>query len=186
MGVSNSFSKSQVGVKLFSDTGQHGDLCPEPEVLQLFGRGENFDFQDLSRSCSSTKAPLYGYVADGYWSDVGNLDVYRQVQQDCLDGKVRIALPGPRAERPFHRGGGAVIDPDVVVAGPVYIGRWARVEAGVELGQYTVIGPNCLVSAGGKHQAFDSMGRSPGWFWQRAQGLCLGGRMPEFSSGSRS
>ncbi|NLM40202.1 MAG: NTP transferase domain-containing protein [Firmicutes bacterium] len=134
--------------EVFSDTVNTGIYVLEPEVLQLFGRGENFDFsRDLFPKLLKQKAPLYGYVADGYWSDVGNLDVYRQVQQDCLDGKVRIVLPEPRAEGLFIEEG-AVIDPDVVVAGPVYIGRGARVEAGVELGQYTVIGPNCLVSAG--------------------------------------
>ena len=29
--------------------------------------------------------PLYGYVMDGYWQDIGNLDQYRQANFDALD-----------------------------------------------------------------------------------------------------
>ena len=32
--------------------------------------------------------PLYGYVLEGYWQDIGNLDQYRQANFDALDGKV--------------------------------------------------------------------------------------------------
>lgn len=134
--------------EVFSDTVNTGIYVLEPEVLQLFGRGENFDFsRDLFPKLLQQKAPLYGYIADGYWSDVGNLDVYRQAQQDCLDRKVRITLPEPRGDGLFIEEG-AVIDPDVEIRGPVYIGRGTRIEAGVELGKYSVIGPNCRIAAG--------------------------------------
>ena len=38
--------------------------------------------------------PLYGYVMDGYWQDIGNLDQYRQANFDALDEKVRLDVPG--------------------------------------------------------------------------------------------
>ena len=38
--------------------------------------------------------PLYGYVMDGYWQDIGNLDQYRQANFDALDEEVRLDVPG--------------------------------------------------------------------------------------------
>ena len=79
--------------EVFSDTVNTGIYVLEPEVLQEFAKGQNVDFsRDLFPKLLAKEAPIYGYIADGYWSDVGNLEVYRQAQQDCLDGKVRIDL----------------------------------------------------------------------------------------------
>lgn len=134
--------------EVFSDTVNTGIYVLEPEVLQLFDKGQNFDFsKDLFPKLLSQKAPLYGYVADGYWSDVGNLEVYRKAQEDCLDGKVQINLPKALKDGVFLEEG-AVLPDDVDLTGPVYIGRGTRIESGVQLGEYCVIGPNCRIEAG--------------------------------------
>lgn len=127
--------------QVFSDTVNTGIYVLEPEVLELYERGQNFDFsRDLFPRLLKEGAPIYGYVAEGYWSDVGSLEVYHGAQQDCLDGKVQIQLP--QAYSP-----GVYIEKDVVVAegaeivGPAYIGRGVRISDGVFLGPYSVIGP---------------------------------------------
>ena len=43
--------------------------------------------------------PLYGYVCDGYWQDIGNLDQYRQANIDALDERVSLDVPGHPAAR---------------------------------------------------------------------------------------
>ena len=134
--------------EVFSDTVNTGIYVLEPEVLQEFARGQNFDFsRDLFPKLLAKQAPLYGYVAEGYWSDVGNLEVYRQAQQDCLDGKVRINLGTPRPGSVYVEEG-AELSADVQITGPVYIGRGAQIAAGVRLGKYSVIGPNCRIACG--------------------------------------
>ena len=40
--------------------------------------------------------PVYGYVVDGYWQDIGNLTQYRQANFDALDGRVKLEIPGVR------------------------------------------------------------------------------------------
>ena len=91
--------------EVFSDTVNTGIYVLEPEVLQLLGRGENSTSRGIfSQNYCSRRRP-YGYIADGYWSDVGNLDVYRQAQQDCLDRKVRITLPEPTVMAFSSKGG---------------------------------------------------------------------------------
>ena len=50
--------------------------------------------------------PLYGYVCDGYWQDIGNLDQYRQANFDALDERVALEHPGhpPARQRLARRG----------------------------------------------------------------------------------
>jgi mannose-1-phosphate guanylyltransferase/phosphomannomutase len=38
--------------------------------------------------------PLYGYIADGYWRDVGNLDEYIIGQYDALTGIIKVEKKG--------------------------------------------------------------------------------------------
>jgi len=33
---------------------------------------------------------MYGYIAEGYWCDVGHLDAYRESQYDGLQRKVKL------------------------------------------------------------------------------------------------
>lgn len=80
--------------QVFSDTVNTGIYILEPEVLDLVRPGQKVDFsQDVFPELLRRGAPMYGYVATGYWSDVGNLEVYRQAHRDCLDGKVQLDLP---------------------------------------------------------------------------------------------
>ena len=39
---------------------------------------------------------MYGYVLDGYWQDIGNLDQYRQANFDALDERVKLNISGIR------------------------------------------------------------------------------------------
>mgnify|MGYP000889324343 CR=1 FL=1 len=134
--------------EVFSDTVNTGIYVLEPEVLQEFAEGQKFDFsRDLFPLLLAKKAPIFGYVAEGYWSDVGNLEVYRQAQQDCLEGRVRIDLGRPRKDG-IYAAEDAAIAPDAEITAPVYIGPGAHVASGARVGKYSVIGPNCRIEAG--------------------------------------
>jgi mannose-1-phosphate guanylyltransferase/phosphomannomutase len=127
--------------QVFSDTVNTGIYILELEVLDLVPPGQKVDFsQDVFPELLRRKAPMYGYVASGYWSDVGNLEVYRQAQKDCLDGKVQIDLPPPLSDHLYLEEGVHIHD-SAHVEGPVYIGKDVRIGAGVYVGPYSVIGP---------------------------------------------
>lgn len=81
--------------EVFSDTVNTGIYVLEPAVFSYYEKGRAFDFsKDLFPRLLAAGEALYGYVADGYWSDIGHLDQYRLSHQDCLDGKVRLTLTG--------------------------------------------------------------------------------------------
>ena len=79
--------------QVFSDTINTGIYILEPEVLDLIPYQEEFDFgKDLFPLMLEKKMPLYGYVADGYWKDIGNLEEYLMGQKDALAGKVKLDI----------------------------------------------------------------------------------------------
>ena len=81
--------------EVFSDTVNTGIYILEPEVFNLFESGSEFDFsKNLFPMLLDKGESIGGFVADGYWSDIGNLEQYRQAHYDVLTGKVKGSIPG--------------------------------------------------------------------------------------------
>src|SRR5579872_6209450 len=63
--------------QVFSDTINTGIYVLEPEIFDAIPAGESVDFSgDVFPKLLDDGAPLFGYVAEGYWEDVGNLEAY--------------------------------------------------------------------------------------------------------------
>jgi mannose-1-phosphate guanylyltransferase/phosphomannomutase len=135
--------------EVFSDTINTGIYVIEPGVLGFVPEGEEFDFAaDLFPLLLDKGLPMYGFVADGYWTDVGNLDAYFTVHRDVLDQKVKLNLSGIQLGRNVWMGEGTEVDPEAKLEGPIYLGENSRVEGGAELRDHTVIGNGVVVKAG--------------------------------------
>lgn len=133
--------------QVFSDTVNTGIYILEPEVLNLIESGRKVDFsQDVFPELLRRGAPLYGYVGSGYWSDVGNLQIYSQAQIDCFNGAVNIDLPAFQGGKVFVEEG-AQIHPDAKITGPAYIGKNSKIGAGAIIEPYTVIGSHSQVDS---------------------------------------
>ena len=132
--------------QVFSDTINTGIYVLEPEIFDAIPAGESVDFSgDVFPTLLADGAPLFGYVAEGYWEDVGNLEAYIRAHRDVLDGKVTIDVPGFRLSEGVWLGEGAEIDPDATIDGPAVIGDYCKVEAGAQLHEYCVLGSNVVV-----------------------------------------
>ena len=46
--------------------------------------------KDLFPQLLENNIPIYGYIADGYWCDIGNLEAYREAQYAALEGQVYL------------------------------------------------------------------------------------------------
>ncbi len=135
--------------QVFSDTANTGIYVMEPEVLDHVAAGESVDWSgDVFPKLLAEGAPLYGYVADGYWEDVGTHESYLKAQADMLSGKVDIEPAGFEVSPGVWVAEGAEVDAEAVLKGPLYIGDYAKVEAGAELREYTVLGSNVVVKEG--------------------------------------
>jgi mannose-1-phosphate guanylyltransferase/phosphomannomutase len=135
--------------QVFSDTVNTGVYVMEPEVLAEVTPGESVDWShDVFPRLLERGAPLYGYVSDGYWEDVGTLESYLKAQADVLAGRVKADIAGFEVSPGVWVAEGAEVDPDAVLTGPLAIGEYAKIEAGAHLREYSVIGSNVVVKEG--------------------------------------
>jgi len=126
--------------EVFSDTINTGIYVIEPRVLERYEMGEVFDFgKDLFPKLLLEGEPLFGYIADGYWTDIGSITEYARANADLLNGKLRVGpvghelMPGVWTEGPVE------IDESARITGPVFLGE------GVKIGPHTrIVGPTVL------------------------------------------
>lgn len=132
--------------EIFSDTVNTGTYILEPEVLLYIVMGREQDFSnDLFPLLLLRNEPMYGYVADGYWCDIGNLAVYRQAHKDVLDGLVDIEIDLPQIQPGVWVGQGTQIDSSVKLEAPVMIGKNCRIGRETEISPHTTLGDNVVV-----------------------------------------
>ncbi len=128
--------------QVFSDTINTGIYVLEPEVLRHIPTDRPFDFsKELFPLLLEMGRPIYGYVCEGYWQDIGNLDQYRQANFDALDGKVRLDIPGLKLRGDVWIGEGVEIDDVEGVEGPAFVGNYCSISPEASVGPYTVLGP---------------------------------------------
>lgn len=132
--------------EVFTDTINCGIYIIEPHVLKLLEPRQATDFsQDLFPLMLEKGMGLYGYIADGYWCDVGSPEQYRQAHLDLLEGKVQHQPPGQQVREGIWVGPGAQVDAGAVVKAPAVIGRNCRIRKGARISPFTIVGDNCIV-----------------------------------------
>jgi mannose-1-phosphate guanylyltransferase / phosphomannomutase len=137
--------------QVFSDTINTGIYVLEPEVLRHIPGDRPYDFsKELFPLLLEMGRPIYGYVCDGYWQDIGNLDQYRQANFDALDERVRLNIPGLRLRGNVWIGEGSQIDELDVVEGPAYIGANSRISPEARVDPYSILGPSATVREGAR------------------------------------
>jgi mannose-1-phosphate guanylyltransferase / phosphomannomutase len=135
--------------QVFSDTVNTGLYVMEPEVLAEVSPGEMVDWSgDVFPKLLERGAPLFGYISDGYWEDVGTHESYLKAQADVLARRVQTDIAGFEVSPGVWVAEGAEVDPDAVLTGPLCVGDYAKIEAGAQLREYTVIGSNVVVKEG--------------------------------------
>jgi mannose-1-phosphate guanylyltransferase/phosphomannomutase len=135
--------------EIFSDTVNTGTYILEPEVLDYLPANQECDFsKDLFPLLLAKGEPMFGYVAEGYWCDVGHLDAYRDAQYDALHRKVHMTFDYYEETSPgIWIGQNTDIDPTAKVEAPVMIGSNCRIGARVNIEPGTVIGDNVTIGS---------------------------------------
>ena len=129
--------------QVFTDTINTGIYVLEPEVLRHVPADTPYDFsKELFPLLLEMGRPLYGYVCEGYWQDIGNLDQYRQANFDALDERVRLSIPGIRLRGNVWVGEGVDLDDLEAVEAPAFIGNYCRIAPRASVGPYSVLMPS--------------------------------------------
>ncbi|HLG76245.1 MAG TPA: mannose-1-phosphate guanyltransferase [Ktedonobacteraceae bacterium] len=132
--------------EVFSDTINTGIYVLDPQIFSYFDKDKPFDFsQELFPSMLKKGDPIYGYVASGYWCDVGNLSEYMRANADALNGRVDIEIPANNIGGNIWCEEGVEIDEDAQLYGPIYLAHDCKVKSGAIIhgpsiiGHYTII-----------------------------------------------
>jgi mannose-1-phosphate guanylyltransferase / phosphomannomutase len=126
--------------QVFSDTINTGIYVLEPEVLRHIPTDRPYDFsKELFPLLLEMGRPIYGYVLDGYWQDIGNLDQYRQANFDALDENVRLNIPGIRIRGNVWVGEGVDLHDIDALEGPAFLGNYCRIAPDASVGPYSVL-----------------------------------------------
>ncbi len=132
---------------VFSDTVNTGIYVLEPEVLDLIPDRTQFDFaKNVFPTMMSKGMPIYGYVAEGYWCDVGNIESYIRAHEDILKGAVKADILGRNAGG-IWVGDGASISNSALIQSPGFIGAGAVIGDGAKIGRYACVGAGARVGA---------------------------------------
>ncbi|MCL6471854.1 MAG: NDP-sugar synthase [Firmicutes bacterium] len=116
----------------------------EPTVLDIIP-------QEPSSLLNSVFIPLaeegglYAYFQDGYWSDIGTVERYLQVNKDLINGKVKSTIDGRLVGENIWISETSEIDLTVRIEEPALIGRGVSIERGALIGPNTVIGNGCYI-----------------------------------------
>jgi NDP-sugar pyrophosphorylase family protein len=141
-----------------SDCINAGFYILDPEFTALIPEGRSSIERDVFPKALADGLPLYAYIHEGYWLDIGTLESYRRATVDLLDGRLdrfaeaartgRIASPVPRGAsvdarsvvgRDCSLGDGAVVEESILLPG-------ATVGAGCRLCR-CIVGPGTSVPA---------------------------------------
>ena len=135
--------------EVFSDTVNTGMYILEPSIFDYMEPDKAYDWsQDIFPQLLREEQPMFGYIMQEYWTDVGSLQQYRQAQYEMLQGKTNLPIEGRREGGDIWVGEGTEIDPSAQLVGPLLIGKNCRIKAGAHIGPETVIGDNCLIEEG--------------------------------------
>lgn len=131
-----------------SDQVSTGMYILEPEALQFVPQGRAFDFgRELFPLLLRMGKPVQGYLMQGYWRDMGDVESHIGACADLLDGKVR---------HPLMMDEGNSIDPDARVSeaaqitAPCFIGAGAQIAPGARIGPHAVIEAGARVMRGAR------------------------------------
>ena len=132
--------------EVFSDTVNTGIYILSPEVLKYYNKDEIFDFsKDLFPLLLRQDKPMYGYVSEDYWCDIGDLNAYSQAHKDVLEKRVKVSIPGKEIKDGVWMGENCIIDDSVSIEGPCVIGANTKVKKGAALGKFSVLGDNNII-----------------------------------------
>jgi mannose-1-phosphate guanylyltransferase len=125
-----------------------GTYVLEPEVFNHIPKDRPFSFErELFPTLLEKGLPVYAYVSDCYWIDIGTPSKYLEVHRDIMSGRFRSGAVPTTAMDPGEVVNASVDEKSLIAPG-VTIREGGVVES-------SVIGPNCTIDAGA--QVIDSV-----------------------------
>ncbi|MEO8744925.1 MAG: sugar phosphate nucleotidyltransferase [Candidatus Dormiibacterota bacterium] len=137
--------------EVISDLANTGIYILDPAVFDFFRPGEVTDWSgDVFPKLLKQGERVFGWVASGYWEDVGSHAAYVKANFDCLEGRVKVQIPADRTGDSTWVHADAEVSPGARIDGPALICAGAKVRSGAWVNGPCVIGPYTTIDSGAK------------------------------------
>ncbi len=109
----------------------------EPEIFSRIPADKFYGTtEDVFPTMIEEGLPVYGYLHEKYWIDMGTRETYIQAQADALEGRLTLKTsPSRNPEGPL-------------VVPPVHIGKDCKISNDAQVGPYAVLGDGCRLRSG--------------------------------------
>ncbi|GMB07623.1 sugar phosphate nucleotidyltransferase [Thermolongibacillus altinsuensis] len=132
--------------EVYSDTVNTGIYIFEQKIFEYMEEAIHYDFgQHLFPTLIESGENLYGFLGNGYWSDIGAIEQYHQTHLDVFQGKIRIPISGKEIAPNVWVGNNVYIEEGATINGPVFIGDDVVIHKHAKIEPYTVIGPRSVI-----------------------------------------
>ncbi len=126
--------------EVISDTVNTGIYILEPDVLDLIPENQPYDFSmQLFPQMLAAGLPLAGYIAEGYWCDIGNISSLREATAALLEGRIANITLGRHIGGNIWVGDDVKIAPSATLLGPIYLGHSVKIKDSAVIRGPTVI-----------------------------------------------
>ena len=137
--------------EVISDLANTGIYILDPSVFEFFHAGEVSDWSgDVFPKLLKEGERVFGWVASGYWEDVGSHSAYSKANFDCLEGKVKVQIPAKRIGEGIWIHEEAEVAESARIDGPALICAGAKVRAGAWINGPCVVGGFTTIDTGAK------------------------------------
>ncbi len=148
----NRFLEKPSWGEVFSDTVNSGVYVINKPLMAELEKNRFVDFgRFLYPKWLEEGRKLYGFVADGYWRDIGNVNEYTQAHRDILNKRVTIDLPDAETKKDdgieLYAGSGCQIAPEAQLSGKVVLGEDVHIAADAQVTN-AVIGSRSAIKSG--------------------------------------
>ncbi|HIA51112.1 MAG TPA: NDP-sugar synthase [Candidatus Melainabacteria bacterium] len=151
-GFIKGFQEKPEAKDALSDKVSTGIYVLEPEVFHHMPAIGEYGFgRQLFPELIEKGLPVLGIDIEGYWSDVGTIQQYRQANFDAVCRRVKLGLPEAKPYRQNGKltvGERSVIEYGCDIDGALVMGSNSRLGAGTTILGNVAVGDNCVIEPG--------------------------------------
>ncbi|RLE85963.1 MAG: NDP-sugar synthase [Thermoprotei archaeon] len=146
------YSKHRLPRAFYANLVNTGIYAFKREILDILD--DNPELMDWGRHVFpylvENNYTINGWIAQGYWKDIGVLKQYLEANIDLLNSEVRPLKPLGHKENGIWLDDGVVIEKGAKIIPPIAVGKDVLIEKGAVVGPYAILGNKCYVGKGAK------------------------------------
>lgn len=133
---------------VFSDQVNTGIYVFKKEIFDFIPPNRFYDFgNQVWPELLKKRKPIYGFIFNQFWTDIGNVTEYHHAQRAVLNKEVSVSLNARQIKPGVWIGSGTKLSPGVKLEAPCMIGSNCIIGKNATIGTCTVIDNDSKIGA---------------------------------------